>query len=166
VCSDLGVRFNSPTVNLSMSAKDYLKFVKNLKYYLSTDIVENTDLLVNYPVGILGEDITLHFMHYRSFDDAVSKWNERKVRVNFDNIFYMMTDRDGCTEEDIKEFDSLPFEHKLLFSANPYPQYKSVVCCEEFREDDCVPVMTEWRNMWGERLYDRYFDFVKWFNGD
>lgn len=166
ICSDLGVRFNSPTVNLSMSAKDYIKFVTNMDYYLNADIEEKKISSANYPVGILGGDITLHFMHYATFEQAVRKWNQRKKRIRYDNLFFMMTDRDGCTEEDIKIFNELPFKNKMIFTAKAYPQYESAVFCEEFKEEKTVPIMSEWRNIKGERLYDRYFDFVGWFNGN
>lgn len=164
-CHDLKVRFNSPTVNLSMSAGDFLKFVKHLEYYVNTDIVERKDDTVTYPVGLLGNEILLHFMHYNSFEEAVKKWNERKKRINYQNLFLMMTDRDGCTEAMIKEFDRLPYKNKILFSASDYPELKSVVYCSEFSDKECVPILTEWRNMRGERLYDRYFDVVEWLNG-
>ncbi len=164
MCHDLGIQFNSPTVNLSMSAEDYLKFIKNLDYYLNEEIVEKKDTDLGYPIGILGNNIILHFIHYPSFESAVLKWTERKQRINKDNLFFMMTDRDGCTEDMIKEFDNLPYKNKLIFTAKPFPQYKSVIFCEEFKDDNCVPILTSWRNLKGERLYDRYIDFVTWLN--
>ncbi len=163
---DLGVRFMTPTVNLSMSAGDYLKFVKNMDYYLKAKIIEQKNSATDYPVGILGENIVLHFIHYKSFDEAVKKWDERKRRINKRNMFFMMTDRDGCTEEDIREFDSLPYRNKIIFTAKEYPQYKSTIFCKEFSGQTSVPILTEWRSVFGERLYDRYFDFVKWLNGE
>lgn len=166
MCHDFNVRFNTPTVNLSMSAEDYLRLVNNLKFYLEAEIKEKKDTRLNYPVGILGEDITLFFIHYHTFEEAVTKWNKRKKRINWDNMFFMMTDRDGCTEDMIQEFDSLPFANKLIFTSKSYPQYHSAVYCQEFQNDTCVPILTEWRNWKGERLYDRYFDFVSWLNGD
>ena len=163
MCHDLGVRFNTPTVNLSMSAEDYLKFIKNLDKYLSEDIVKK-NANVGYPVGTLGKDITLYFIHYKTFEEAVKKWNERKKRINRQNMFFMMTDRDGCTSEMIKEFDNLPYQNKVIFTSKNYPEYESAIFCEEFENEICVPILTEWRNLRGERLYDRYFDFVNWLN--
>ena len=164
MCHDLKVRFNSPTVNLSMSAEDFLNFAENLDYYLTADIIEKKNSKESYPVGILGNDITLHFMHYKTFDEAVNKWNVRKKRVNKKNMFFMMTDRDGCTEALIRRFEALPYKNKLLFSARKYPDCKSVIFCKEYEKSNCVPILTEWRNWHGERLYDRYFDFVGWLN--
>lgn len=35
---DLGMKFYSPTINLFFYPKDYIKFISNLKYYLSLSI--------------------------------------------------------------------------------------------------------------------------------
>lgn len=40
VCHDFGMRFNSPMVNLFMMPDDYLRFLNNLKYYLSLDVID------------------------------------------------------------------------------------------------------------------------------
>ena len=37
---DLGLKFNSPTVNLYFNASDYVKFVSNLTYYLQCELKE------------------------------------------------------------------------------------------------------------------------------
>lgn len=164
VSSDLHVRFNSPTINLYMTASDYIEFLKNLKGYLESDLVEDTESDKEFPVGILGNRIRIYFMHYTSFEQAKSKWNERRERVNYDNLFVVMTDRDGCTENEIAEFDRLPYENKIIFTSKQYPEYSSCVFCKEFEKDDTVGSMTQFRGISGARIYDRYFDFVAWFN--
>lgn len=53
---DLGLRFDSPTINLWFKPDDYLAFLKDIKYYLNTNIlVEDKECNLEYPVGILGE---------------------------------------------------------------------------------------------------------------
>ena len=81
---DMGLKFMSPTINLSFDMNDYVKFLSNLKWYLEQEIVEYNDERFDYPTGMLG-DIEIRFNHYSTFDEAVSKWNERKKRVNWDN---------------------------------------------------------------------------------
>ena len=39
ITSDLGIRFNSPTVNLFFYPDDYLKFVSNIKFYVEQELV-------------------------------------------------------------------------------------------------------------------------------
>lgn len=78
VLNDFGLKFNSPFVNLFISAPDYIRLLKNLRYYCDPtadimDISSNS----SYPKGLLRGEITLHFLHYHSFEEAVEKWRTR-----------------------------------------------------------------------------------------
>lgn len=42
-----------------------------------------------------------------------------------DNLYIIMVQKDGCTEQDICSFDSLKFKHKVIFTVKEYPQYRS-----------------------------------------
>ena len=165
VCSDLGIRFNSPFVNLYILPDDFIQIARNLPFYMNCELMEYKQHQYTFPVGMLDGDIKVFFMHYKTFQEAKEKWDLRKKRINYNNLFFMMTDRDGCTEQHIKQFDILPYKHKIIFTSKPYP-YKSVVFCNEFIHEKCVPVLTEWRNLSGERLYDKYFNFVEWLNSN
>lgn len=66
--NDLGLRFNTPTINLFISPSDFVKFISNLDEYINMELIENTQNDM-YPVGRLG-DISIKFMHYKSFSDA------------------------------------------------------------------------------------------------
>ena len=162
--SDLGVRFNSPTVNLSMSPGDFLKLVSDLPFYMNGELKEVKDTGRDYPVGMLNEEIRIDFIHEKSFRDAKEKWERRKQRIHYGNLFLMMTDRDGCTDEMMQQFDALPYAHKLIFTAKAHPDLKCAVWCSEYAEEKEVPILTAYRNLRGERLYERYFDFVHWLN--
>ena len=88
---NLKMEFLSPTIGLSIDNKSFIKFVKNLKYYLSLELIEETNNLENCPVGYLG-DIKIVFRHYKSFSEASDAWNRRKTRINFSNIYIVMRD--------------------------------------------------------------------------
>ncbi|AMH94278.1 TPR repeat-containing protein [methanogenic archaeon ISO4-H5] len=110
----MGLQFLSPTILLKQSKNDYLKFVSNLEYYLSKQLIEIPSEH-GYPVGKLG-DITLEFIHYHSFEDATEKWYDRVKRVNWENILILMT----CnSEESLEGFIKLPFDNKIAFSNIP-----------------------------------------------
>lgn len=72
---DLGLAFNSPTINLFFSASDYVKFVSNFKHYLQCELVE-TSSEFDYPCALC-DDIVLHMVHYHSFEEGKMKWEER-----------------------------------------------------------------------------------------
>ena len=92
---DLGMKFNSPFVNLWMKPDDFIKFLQNIQYYLECELsfVEVPD--ISYAVGLL-DDVRIYFQHYSTKDDAKRKWVARSNRINFNNLFIMFTDRDGC----------------------------------------------------------------------
>mgnify|MGYP000739008681 CR=1 FL=1 len=111
----LGLRFNSPTINLWMFPKDFYKFVLNLNYYVLQDVY-SINSKRNYPVGQIGEGdktITLYFQHYNSFEEAKLKWNIRKQRIIKDKIYVIGTDRDGITFNDIKQIGTATV-HKII----------------------------------------------------
>lgn len=104
VYHDLGQEFLSPTINLWFKPNDFMKFVGNLKWYLSLEPIEEKSTEYSYPVGRIG-DIYLYFMHYSSFDEAKSKWMERATRINWDNIFIAMTESPNSPVELYRRFE-------------------------------------------------------------
>mgnify|MGYP000922651831 FL=1 len=139
---------------------DFIKFVGDMKNYIGKEI----ELISHdeYPIGQLG-DVVIHFVHFDSIEDAREKWKERSARINYDNIFIMMADRDGCTDADIEAFDKLPFKNKVIFTHKNYPQYKSAFYIKGFDNQPHVGLLYSYKNIFGKRYYDA-FDYVKWFN--
>ena len=157
VAHDFGQQLRSPTVNLFFYPDDFIKFCRDLKHYMNCEVVEVKDSGLNYPVGKL-DDIQIHFLHYDTFNQAVEKWNDRRERIHWDNIYIVMTDRDGCTEDHIRMFDELPYEHKIIFTSTP-STYKSAQYIRNFKG----PYYNSFSNIFGRRYYDS-FDFLRWFN--
>lgn len=160
ISHDLGLRFNSPTVNLYFNLEDYIKFLSNIKYYLSLELKEKK--YHKYPKGILG-DIELKFVHYSSFEEGKKKWEERSKRIDFNNLFILSTDQDGCTYSLIKKFDELPFKNKVMLTNKKYNEFKSTYFINGFEEKDSVGFLFEYKGITGKVYYDD-FNFVEWFN--
>lgn len=111
--------------------EDYMKFLGNLDYYLSTELrfidphkgryyskrMARSNCEITYPVGVLG-DIEVWFIHYQSEEEAKKKW-ERRIRrfekINNDNILIKWSERYDYGEEHLKKFIELPFKHKIAF---------------------------------------------------
>jgi uncharacterized protein (DUF1919 family) len=162
ILHDLNLKFYTPTVNLFMFPKDFLRFVSNLDKYVSNDAeLVHVESPQSYPVGRL-IDIEIHFMHYSTFEDAKNKWQERSKRIQHDNIFLMMTDRDGCTYEDMVNFDKLPYK-KVIFTNKSYPEIKSSFYIRGFENKETVGVLSEKKNLIGMRYIDE-FDYVSFLN--
>lgn len=120
----------SPTVGLFFMSSDYIKFLSNIREYLKKPLVfinpkdsQYYDKLKaekdygKYPVARLG-DIEVFFMHYTDKQQAISKWNRRVKRIDWDHVLYKFNDQNGCTQKDIDAFIRLPYKNKICFTVN------------------------------------------------
>ena len=161
ILHDLHQPFNSPFVNLYLSPQDFLRYLQNMDFYLNQPLTF-VQTEKNYPIGKLA-DLKIHFMHYHSEQEANEKWQLRTSRMNLDNLFIMMTDRDGVTEKDIQLFDQLPFKNKVIFTHKPCPAFKSAYYIKGFEKQNQVGDIFEFSSWNGKKYYDQ-FNYVKWFN--
>ena len=156
-------KFLSPTINVSIEPKYFIKLLENMKYYMSIDKIEEVKTDKKYPVGKL-DDIIINFVHYSNFEDAVSKWNERKKRINYDKLFIVMAERDGCSEEIIKRFENLPYDNKIIFTTKKYKYNSCVYVNYPDPYKDQIGLVTNMSNIFGKRVYEKYFDYIGWLN--
>lgn len=158
---DLGLPYLSPTINLAIEMKDFIKMVENLKWYMTGEIIELKKDTA-YPVGPL-RDIELHFMHYRSFEEAVSKWEERKKRINWDKIFIVGNAWNGDLEV-LKRFDHLPYKNKVVFTPINHPEIPSALFIKGFEKTGKIGILTDYKNQLFKRRYLDAFDYVSFLN--
>lgn len=163
ILHDLGLRFNSPFVNLWLKPTDFIKYLKNIEHYMNSELTFIQEEGITYPVGLL-DDVKIYFQHYKTEEEAKDKWRERSNRINMDNLFIIFTDRDGCTEEHLREFDNLPYKNKVVFTHKPYLDIKSAVYIKGFEKEETVGMCFAFKNKFtGKKYYDQ-FDYVSWFN--
>lgn len=75
-------------------------------------------------------------------------------RINWNNMIVKFSDTDfGCSDNLIEEFDKMPFEHKVCFTAKKHPKCNSVIYMPEFKDQPFV--LYEWAYSY------KYYDFVK-----
>ena len=159
---DMGLPFLSPTINLTIGMNDFVKMLENLEWYMQQDIVE---LKGDYkwPTGNLG-DIRINFVHYESFDEGVSKWKQRKERINWDNLFIVGSEKDGCTYETIQRFERLPYENKVILTHVDYPEFKSAYYIKGFEDRDEMGTTINYKKQFFKRRYLDDFDYVTFLN--
>lgn len=163
ILHDLGLPFNSPFVNLWIRPQDFIKLLLNLDTYMKSDIKEIFEDGICYPIGQL-RDINLYFQHYSSFEEAKKKWIERKKRINKNNLYILFTDRDGCSYQDLLEFDQLTYKNKVVFTNHEYHEISSSFYIKGFENEKSVGICSEFiPNKNWLRYYDQ-FDYVEWFN--
>lgn len=165
ITHELQCRFNTPTVNLFIKPSDFIKFVRNIDEYAEKEFKYEPELSRNcgYPVAKL-DDITVYFVHYHTFEEAVNKWKQRYARIDKDNIFIMMSEKDGCTYDDLQEFDKLPYKNKIVLTHKPYPEIKSAVYITGFENQEQLGDVFRMRKLFSLTKYYDEFDFVKWLN--
>lgn len=167
VSHELGLRFNSPTVNLWFKPGEFIRFLNRLEYYLYDCEIQMDEQISDecgYPVGKL-DNIHVYFTHYETFEQAKQKWNERLKRLKMDNVYIVMVQKDGCTEQDILSFDNLKYKHKVIFTAKEYPQYRSTYYIPRSEEDEySVKNLCAYQGKFtGKRWLDG-FDWISFLN--
>ena len=163
ILHDLNMRFNSPFVDLWIKPQDFIKMCQNLSDYMNSDLQFTSEKGIDYPVGIL-KDIKIYFQHYNSNKAAEDKWNKRKERINYENIFILFTDRDGCTKQDLIDFDNLKYKNKAVFVHKPMPDISSAVYIRGFEQNDSVGMCMNYRGRFSMKRHYEDFDYVSWFN--
>ena len=116
ISNTLGLPFLSPFVNMFIDENEYIRFLQSPRVYMEEKLVfQGTEfekmLKFDYPIYALG-DISWHMNHYKNFDEAVAKWNERKQRINWYNMFVAMHTEDPKV---LEQFDELPYGKKVCF---------------------------------------------------
>lgn len=159
---DMKLPFLSPTINLTIEMNDFVKMLENLEWYMKQDIVE---LKGEYacPVGCLG-DIRINFVHYETFENGVLKWNERKKRINWDNLFIIASEKNGCTYETMQRFERLPYKNKVILTHTNYPEFESAYYIRGFEGKTEMGTTTNFKNQFFKRRYLDDFDYVAFLN--
>jgi len=141
---DMGLQFQSPTVNIFFTASDFVKIASNPRKYLTKKIqVFDGE---EWPIGII-DDVTIQFMHYHSCEEAQETWIRRVDRVDFDKIVIIATDRDGFDDTVFAEWKKITYP-KVLFTANSaYADEPGSVFFKQYQKDGCV----------GDLITDRKF---------
>lgn len=160
---DLGLQFRSPTVNLMMTQTDFVRFVLNLKDYLAQELEFFKHPEYACPCAHLA-DVDVHFTHYDTEEAAAKKWHERIDRINWDNLFVFCEERDGLTEQEMRALSAVPAKGIVVFTANRYDDIPYALQIAEYQQAGEVGNILK-RSYWNDsREYEKYFDFVKWFN--
>lgn len=166
---NLGLRFDSPTINTLIKGEDYLVFCAHLKDYLNAELIKHHDKQCNYPVGILKAkrhslpSVRIDFVHYKTFKEAKEKWEQRKTRINFNNIFYIWEFYDELYDNKIIEkLDELEINKMILLHRN-LPQIKNKFIFSFYKNEKDTGKSIEFKKWSGKRHLEEW-DYVEWFN--
>lgn len=161
----LHLRFNSPTVNLYILPKDFNTMLESFDYYFSSTTVINEclDSSHDFPVGEFETGVRIYFMHYKKFDEALAKWRERCNRIDKNNLYVILVERDECTKNDLLRFNGLPFKNKVALTHSEY-NISSAYKISGFEDEEYVGHLHFVKNKFTGKRYIDEFDYVKFLN--
>ena len=172
----LGLKFLTPTINLFLNPEDFNYFCLHLKDYIEGEMEQYQDDKVTYPVAILSPNkassfskkIRVDFMHYNTYQEAKDKWEERKRRINYDNLYVISSfcypiELTYYSKELVKNWNKIKYK-KMVFVDQKYGfkgEYiiKKPLECEDYAwllytPDSSLP----WRRVFNE------YDFITFLN--
>lgn len=157
-------QFQSPTVNLWFTEKDLQTMAKDLKHYMNCELRFLGRDSMGFPVADLG-GVMIHFNHAKNEEEARELWNRRKVRVNYENVWLLSSDR-GLSYEDIKAFGELPAKGRVMFTAKEYPEFDYCLCIKEYegKRENVGVYMSDHTPVMDHFVWEKYFDYVGWLN--
>jgi len=162
----LNREYNTPFIGVFILPECFVKLVANFEYYIGLDMKfeENSKYdYINklrrnhdedYPLGLLG-DVEINFLHYKTKEEAIEKWNRRKSRMDWDQLHFIMIANGPCDEDRMVEFIQNEPQNKVCFHKQKY-----------FKASGCVYIPSEIEDM--GNLYSQYhrfvgrFDFADW----
>lgn len=160
-----GCRFLSPTINLRIPSNDFIKFILNIKEFLAQDDFEFVDGgYYRCPSAILHNEIFINFTHYNTGEEAILKWSERKKRINWDNLFVILNDCDGVTEDDMRRLSGINCKGIVIFTSKQYKDIPYAFYIDKYNGEPNIGNILKKNWLTGIREYEKYFDFTAWLN--
>jgi uncharacterized protein (DUF1919 family) len=157
---DLGLPFLTPTINLYFAAvADFVRFVNNIELYKTCGILtEIKKTAVNFPCGKLSSpagDVTICFMHYKTFEDAAAKWQRRMARLNLEKIL-VIDSLVNPAENDIALYKTISFP-KLIIVPKQFADNVDFVTTDNY--DDFM------RNYHSGKIleFPHFYSLKKWY---
>ncbi len=160
----LGMQFLSPTINLWFYQGEFIRFIRDLPHYMAQEL-NFVPSEWDFPVAKL-DDVRIMFNHAKTEDEAREAWNSRRSRINYDNLYIILYDRDGVTREDIESLRSIPCKRLVVLSEREYPDLdyvKTIHKPPKPRPNDCTFLD---KDEFGMRTFEKQFDFIAWLNGE
>lgn len=159
VAHDFRLPFNSPTVNLMIPPAEFITYISDLGHYISAPITA-LESDKGWPVALLGGEIHLNLVHYNSVEEGAAAWHRREKRINVERMYFILVETDGCTHEDLRAFDALPYKHKVALTHKPYPDIRCSFCIKGYVDVGAVTDSYRFDKILPLRRYDQ-FDWMK-----
>ena len=165
---DLGLRLDTPTVNLWMTFSGFLDLVEGMPESFEGNLEEVCGSGERNPVANLrfgGRSVRLHFLHEATFERAKADWERRRGRVDPARLFLVATDNSDAKPDELDRFLRLPWPKKM-FVKDAWKAERlgeaGVLVRGDFHEGFNVHDFPGWL---GQTHYQRSLDFASWIAG-
>lgn len=164
--------YNTPFVGLYLYPDCYLKLLEKRDRLEQLPLRQATrsryfETPPAHPVGLLDEESEIHFLHYKTFAEAREKWERRlqrylQAKQGSAMMLYKMCDRDGGTEEHLRQFHSMLAKEKnarqISFAVYPLNEKQHI----QVAKDPADPVNQSPDGLTLFRQRRQYFHFSQW----
>ncbi len=165
----LGMPMASPTVNVGLTEKDFIKLCKNPKHYFGIEIskYEYGQLIgfcngkpwkAELPCSKI-DDITVYWAHSDEDGRFINRWNILRKKVNYDNLICCMSNNKmQFTKKGLDEFSNIKSRKLIIMYKD---KYSNMV--------DSENIILANRNfaLWNkDTAIENNFDLIGWVNGD
>ena len=165
IYQDMKLPVCSPTINLGILMNDFVRFCENLEWYLEQPLYRIEDEDASCPVGILS-DVKIYFGHYDTWEQAARKWRLHSKLVDLNNLFFIGSEKDGCTYETLERFERLPYKNRVILTKKAYPEFSSAFYIHGFENQTEMGNLIAFRKgIWLRRYLDE-FDYISFLNGE
>lgn len=150
IYQDLHWQYTSPTAGLFFYAEDFCRLVEDIsvlkrpvlfkeksKWQSANDQMPYREHW--YPIGYFKDtDIEIHFLHYHTTEEALTKWNRRISRFNFENFIAIGFQQNECTPDIVRRFAKSPVKNKVFFSNLDIKEI-NVIYIDKFKGKESSP---------------------------
>lgn len=163
-----GREYNTPFIGLFLFPDCYLRLLENFEDCIAQELQfkEQSKYYAqkkHYPIGVLGDDIEIHFLHYSSEAEARTKWSRRVERMQLARaagaeLYVKLCDAENCGQSELARFHALPFSHKLSlgFQAFKHPRHLHI----PFLGNKAGTALVDGAKLFKKRY--SYFDVTQW----
>jgi uncharacterized protein (DUF1919 family) len=164
----IGREYNTPFIGLFLFPDCYLRLLENFESLITQELQFKSqskyyDQQKHYPIGVLGDDIEIHFLHYASEAEARNKWGRRVERMQQARnagaeLYLKLCDAENCGPAELARFHALPFSHKLSlgFQAFNHPCHLHL----PYLRNKAATALVDGAKLFKKRY--SYFDITHW----
>jgi len=164
---DLGLRFNTPTINtLFYSFDDFFFFCLHIKELQHVELQKEETNEFKYPIASLffnERKIRIGLVHYKSFEEGKMIWEKRFKRVNLNNIFFIYESPNVTECDAISFFQKYPHNGMIISKKNEALTYKNYFG-EDFYDNWYPGKILDFRNLFSRKRFLDNIDYISFLN--